>query len=164
MHRLRQPTDEFLTETGIQGVQKSMHEPRVKSAMTAFPYSIDVDAPIGEARALMLEHRVHHLPVTRGGNLVGIVSDRDIKLLLGPELGSPDPKELTVEDAYISQSYIVDLDTPLHEVLTRMAELHIGATLVTHHGRLAGIFTATDACRAFGDYLKERFHPPPDAA
>lgn len=132
--------------------------------MTAFPYSINVDAAIGEARALMLEHRVHHLPVTRGNDLVGIVSDRDIKLLLGPELGSPDPKELTVEDAYVAHGYVVDLDTPLHEVLATMAELHIGATLVTHHGRLAGIFTATDACRVFAGYLKERFHPPPEVA
>ncbi|MCB1684601.1 MAG: CBS domain-containing protein [Pseudomonadales bacterium] len=141
-----------------------MQEPRVKSAMTAFPYAIDVIAPIGEARALMLERRVHHLPVTRGDELVGIITDRDIKLILGPELGSPDPKELTVEDAYVSPGYVVDLDVPLQQVLSTMAERHIGAALVTHHGRLAGIFTATDACRVFAAYLQERFHPPAASA
>lgn len=139
-------------------------EPRVKSVMTPFPYSVELDAPIGQARSLMLEHHVHHLPVTADGQLKGIVSDRDIKLLLSPELGSPDPKELVVEDAYVADSFCVDLEAPLAEVVTAMAERHIGAALVTRHGRIAGIFTATDACRVLGEYLNERFNPPPEVA
>ena len=112
----------------------------------------------------MLEHHVHHLPVTADGALKGIVSDRDIKLLLSPELGSPDPKELVVEDAYVADSFCVDLEAPLAEVVSAMAERHIGAVLVTRHGRIAGIFTATDACRVLGEYLNERFNPPPEVA
>ena len=139
-------------------------EPRVKSVMTPFPYSVELDAPIGQARSLMLEHHVHHLPVTADGELRGIVSDRDIKLLLSPELGSPDPKELVVEDAYVADGFCVDLEAPLAEVVTAMAERHIGAALVTRHGRIAGIFTATDACRVLGEYLNERFNPPPEVA
>ncbi len=141
-----------------------MPEPRVKSVMTPFPYSVALTAPIGQARKLMLDHHVHHLPVTSDGQLAGIVTDRDIKLLLGPELGSPDPKELTVEDAYVSECYAVDLETPLVEVLHAMIEHHLGAALVTGHGRLAGIFTTVDACRALHDHLVSRWHPPPDAA
>ncbi len=76
-----------------------MKEPLFKSVMTPFPYSIELKAPLGEARKLMLEHKVRHLPVTSHHELKGLITDRDIKLLLGPELGSPDPKELTVEDA-----------------------------------------------------------------
>jgi len=142
-----------------------MHgEPRIKSVMTPFPYSVDRSAPIGQARKLMLDHHVHHLPVTASGELVGIVSDRDIKLLLGPELGSPDPRELTVEDAYIDRCYAVDLEMPLAEVVTYMAEHHIGAALVTRHRKLAGIFTSSDACRVLGEHLRERFNPPPEVA
>jgi CBS domain-containing protein len=102
--------------------------------------------------------------VTDNGQLAGIITDRDIKLLLGPELGSPDPKELTVEDAYVAESYVVDLETPLVDVLAAMIEHHLGAALVTGHGRLAGIFTAVDACRVLHDDLKSRWHPPPEAA
>lgn len=141
-----------------------MPEPRVKSVMTPFPYSITLDAPIGQARKLMLDKHVHHLPVTDNGHLAGIITDRDIKLLLGPELGSPDPKALTVQDAYVAHSYIVDLETPLVEVLEAMVEHHLGAALVTGHGRLAGIFTAMDACRVLHDDLMHRWHPPPEAA
>lgn len=136
-----------------------MKEPRFKSVMTPFPYSVELSAPIGEARRLMLEHKIRHLPVTRHHELAGLISDRDIKLLLGPEIGSPDPKELTVEDAYVADCYIVDLERPLREVLHAMADRHIGAAVVTAHGRLAGIFTATDACRAFAEHLDTQFHP-----
>ncbi len=132
--------------------------------MTPFPYSVDIAAPIGQARKLMLEHHVHHLPVTQGGELKGIVSDRDIKLLLGPELGSPDPQDLTVEDAYVENGYSADLETPLAMVVRTMAEQHIGAAVITRQQRIAGIFTATDACRVLAEFLEERFNPPPDAA
>lgn len=141
-----------------------MAEPKVKSVMTPFPYSVSLDAPIGAARKLMLEKHVHHLPVTDGSQLVGIITDRDIKLLLGPELGSPDPKSLTVEDAYVADSFIVDLETPLVDVLAGMIEKHLGAALVTTHGRLAGIFTSVDACRVLHDHLQKTWHPPPEAA
>jgi acetoin utilization protein AcuB len=135
-------------------------EPLIKSAMTAFPYSVEREAPLLDARRLMLEHHVHHLPVTSNHVLCGIVTDRDIKLLLGPELDYPDPRKLTVEDAYVPDAYEVDLNTPLSVVLLEMARRHVGAAIVTGHGRLAGIFTATDACRTFGEWLRERYPPP----
>lgn len=139
-----------------------MKEPLFKSVMTPFPYSVELSAPIGAARALMLEHKVRHLPVTVDHVLRGLITDRDIKLLLGPELGSPDPKELTVEDAYIPDCYVVDLEYPLRKVLRTMEQRHIGAAVATSHGRLAGIFTASDACRIFADHLDRQFHPGED--
>jgi CBS domain-containing protein len=81
-------------------------EPHMKSVMTPFPYSVDLKAPLLEARRMMLDHHVHHLPVTVDHELRGIVSDRDIKLILGPELDYPDPKELKVEDAYVAEAYV----------------------------------------------------------
>ena len=145
-----------------------MKEPLLKSVMTPFPYAVELSAPLGTARKLMLEHKVRHLPVTHGHELKGLVTDRDIKLLLGPEIGSPDPKELTVEDAYIQDCYLVDMDRPLREVLRTMVQRHIGSAVITSHGRLAGIFTATNAFKAFADHLEAQFHPgeddPPDAA
>jgi CBS domain-containing protein len=139
-------------------------EPKIKSVMTPFPHSVDVRDRIGVARKLMLENHVHHLPVTHGHKLDGIITDRDIKLLLGPELGSPDPRELTVEDAYIQDGYTVDLDTPLADVAQTMAQRHIGAAVVTKGGRLAGIFTASDACRELARQLKDRYRVPPEVA
>ena len=102
-----------------------MKEPNLKAVMTPFPYSVSLEEPLAQARKLMLEHRVRHLPVTVDHELKGLITDRDIKLLLGPELGSPDPKQLTVEDAYVEDCYAADLETPLRLVLNEMAEKHI---------------------------------------
>lgn len=136
------------------------HMPPIKSVMTPFPYSIDIDAPINEARAFMHKQNIRHLPVISGGKLAGIVSDRDIKLFLGPDLAYPEADKARVRDVYLSNPYIVDLNEPLDNVLTAMAERHIGSVLVTRDGKLAGLFTATDACRTFADFLRQRFRPP----
>ena len=141
-----------------------VHEPHMKSVMTPFPYSVALTAPLLDARKLMLEHRVRHLPVTQGHELKGIITDRDIKLLLGPEMDYPNPRDLTVEDGYVADAYVVDINTPLSDVVLEMAKRHIGAALVTGHGRLAGIFTTSDACRALGEWLRERFPRGTDAA
>ena len=135
-------------------------KPLLKSVMSPFPYAIGLGDPLIEARKLMLEHHVRHLPVIRDGELAGIITDRDIKLLLGPEFDYPDPREMLVEDAYVEDGYVVDIDTQLTDVLTTMADRHIGAALVTRKGKLAGIFTTIDACRALSALLKD--DPIPD--
>ena len=133
--------------------------PAIKSVMTAFPYSIDIGAPIHEARLFMREHAIRHLPVMENGALVGIVTDRDIKLMLGPDFAYPQESELTVRDVYLDHPYEVNLEEPLDNVLVHMAEHHIGSAIVTRDGKLAGMFTVTDACRAFAEHLREQFHP-----
>lgn len=134
--------------------------PKMKSVMTPFPYDIGLHEPIGKARKMMMENRIHHLPVTENHELKGIVSDRDIKLILGPEFDYPDPKEVTVEEAMVDEPYVVDIETSLITVLDVLASRHIGTALVTKDGRLAGIFSTGDACRELSDRLKEEFGDP----
>lgn len=134
--------------------------PSIKACMTAFPHSVDVEASLAEAQAFMREHGIRHLPVTQGGEhggeLVGLISDRDIKLVLGPDFAYPDAERVKVGEAMIRDAYTVDLDTRLDDVLTHMAEHHLGSALVTRKGRLAGVFTVTDACRHFAEFLREQ--------
>ena len=119
--------------------------------------------PLAEAHAFLRERRIRHLPVTREGELAGVLSDRDIKLALGPDLGSPPERELRVSDVYQPECYVVDAAELLEEVAARMAERHVGSALVTRAGKLVGIFTTTDACRALARLLRDQ-HPdtPPD--
>lgn len=135
------------------------HMPSVMGSMTPFPHAIDVEAPLTAAREMMRERGFRHLPVISEGRLLGILSDRDIKLALGPDLGYAPEGELKVRDVYLADAYTVDGHTPLDQVAGTMAERHIGAALVTQHGRLAGVFTSTDACRALARFLRERFPP-----
>lgn len=136
------------------------HLPQILAYMTPFPYSIDVDAPLAEAHAFLRERHIRHLPVTERGDLVGVLTDRDIKLALGPDLGSPPERELAVREVFQPETYVVDAGTPLLTVAATMAERHVGSALVTRGGKLVGIFTTTDACRALARVLRER-HPEP---
>ena len=127
--------------------------PQVIAFMTPFPHSIDVDAPLENAHKLMREHRFRHVPVMSGGEIVGVLTDRDIKLVLGPDFGSPDEEELRVRDAYVERPCVVPASTPVAKVARVMAQNRIGSAIVTKHGKLVGIFTVTDACRALAEII-----------
>jgi acetoin utilization protein AcuB len=131
-------------------------DPQVIAFMTPFPHSIDVDAPLAAAHKMMREGGFRHLPVTSAGQIVGILTDRDIKLVLGPDFGSPDERELRVRDAYVDKPCVVPASTRVATVARTMAEHHIGSAIVTKNDQLVGIFTATDACRALAEILEGR--------
>ena len=128
------------------------HVPTVKLAMTTFPHSVDIDEPLSRARAMMRRHEIHQLPVTDRGALVGVISDRDIT-----RVARERSDQARVRDACEVDAYIVDHGEPLDRVLLRMARDHIGAALVVRRGKLVGIFTVTDACRLFAEWLRTRF-------
>jgi acetoin utilization protein AcuB len=121
--------------------------------MTALPRSIGIDARVLEARELMTEHDIRHLPVTEDGRLVGVVTQRDIALVLDPELDLPFHEELRVRTVCLLDAYVVEPETPLDAVVAEMARRRIGSALVARSERLLGIFTATDACRLFAEAL-----------
>lgn len=128
--------------------------PTIGSVMTVCPHCVDADDSLLLARAQMQRHQVRHLPVTSAGTLIGVLTDRDLKRALDPDLGLPPLDELFVRDLFVPDAYIVEAAEPLDDVLAHMSAHHIGSALVTTDGRLAGIFTATDACRAFCAFLR----------
>ncbi len=50
----------------------------ISALMTADPVTIDAEADLDTAVALMDEHEVRHLPVLSGGRFVGLLLDRDL--------------------------------------------------------------------------------------
>jgi CBS domain-containing protein len=93
----------------------------------------------------MDEMKVRHLPVREGGKIVGILSDRDLGLLMDNRSSKA---RLTVEDAMISSVYSVNSDRLVSEVAREMLEHRVGSVLVTGgDGGLIGIFTDSDALR-----------------
>jgi CBS domain-containing protein len=127
--------------------------PAVRSVMTPRPHCVGIDDSLLLARALMVRLGVRHLPVKEGEALVGVLTDRDLKRALDPDLALPPKDELFVRDVMVP-AYVVDAGEPLDVVLDHMASDHIGSALVTEHGQLSGIFTATDACRVLCQLLR----------
>lgn len=121
--------------------------------MTPFPHSVQIDSSVGEAAALMRHHRFHHLPLADGDSIVGLITAADIA-----NWGA----SATVREHQMPNAYIVELVTPLDEVLFNMAERHIDCAIVTRHGKLAGIFTHIDAYRTFAAHLRALYAPPPE--
>ena len=137
--------------------------PRIKSVMTPFPHSVAADATLAEAEALMASHHVRHLPVKKGTSLIGVISEREVRLALDPQRGKVDPG-WRVRDVASLDVYVVDLSTPLDEVLAYMARSHVSCALVRKGTRLVGVFTTTDACRLFGEFLCGQDDSPDDVA
>ena len=140
------------------------HMPPVSAAMTPFPYHVQADDPISEVERLMEEHRIRHVPVQDGGRVVGIISQRDLHHLVNPALPRRDHQRIRARDILVPDPYVVEMTAPLDEVLAEMARRQIGSAIVVRHGRLAGILSATDACRVLAEVLRHRFSGSDDAA
>jgi acetoin utilization protein AcuB len=137
-------------------VKKLDRIPSVMAVMTPFPWFVQIEDALGRARELMAEHDIRHLPVTRAGELVGVVSSRDIQLVESTAEAT-ERDGLRVRDACVQDAYIADIAEPLDRVLLEMARRHIDSTLVIRNRKLVGILTVTDACRAFGELLRAMF-------
>ncbi len=70
---------------------------RFESGMVVNPITIAPDATLGEARALMAANRISGIPVVeRGGRLVGILTNRDVRFAADP--GQPVSELMTHEN------------------------------------------------------------------
>jgi acetoin utilization protein AcuB len=115
---------------------------------------VEVDAPLLEAHDLMIDHEIRHLPVVEAGRLVGVVSDRDIAAVDNDGASQQLMERLRVRDVCTLDFYAVPPEEPLDAVLEAMAERRLGSAIVTEGEKIAGLFTATDACRVFAEHLR----------
>lgn len=128
--------------------------PTISKYMTTSPHSIGQEQTLERAHTVMKEFRIRHLPVLEGGKLVGIVTDRDLRLV--ESLSGVDPKTLTVAEAMTPDPYVTTPETGLDEVVSTMAEHKYGAAVILQNGKVVGMFTTVDACRALSELLHSR--------
>ena len=132
--------------------------PTLRTCMTPFPYTVDIHETASDALLKMEEHGIRHLPVTEQHDLMGVVSERDLKNALG---WNKTQVEILVRDIYHPDLYTVELDAYLPGVLRELAERQIGCAVVLRQGKLAGIFTLTDACKHFADSIEHAISEEP---
>lgn len=128
--------------------------PTIQKYMTTSPHTIGDDQPMSKAHQMMREFRLRHLPVMHGGQLVGLLSDRDLHLV--ETLRDVDPKLVPVADAMSPDVYVVTPDTLIDEVVTTMAQHKYGCAVVAQNHKVVGIFTTVDVCTAFAELLHTR--------
>jgi acetoin utilization protein AcuB len=128
--------------------------PTLQKYMTTVPHTIGADQTLEKAEKMMSQHRIRHLPVLDGGRLVGILSDRDVKLV--ESFRDVDPTKTRVDEAYTPDPYIVSPESSLREVCDEMASRKYGCALVCDNHKLVGIFTWIDALNALGELMDSR--------
>ena len=128
---------------------------RVRDLMTAKPITVDPETPMLEARQRMLRERIRHLVVLDDTRVVGIVTDRDVRLNLPSPATSLSVWEInyllpgvTVGGVMTTSVIVVDPDRPIAEAARIMMDHKIGALPVVEEGRLVGIITESDFVRA----------------
>jgi len=130
---------------------------RVGDVMTPDPITVRPEMSVADARALMAKERIRHLLVTgEAGELIGIVTDRDIKRALPSPVTSLSVWEVNdllekvgVGDIMTKAVITVSPWRDARDAALIMVHHKIGALPVTEEGRLLGILTETDLLKAF---------------
>jgi len=119
--------------------------------MTIDPNIISPKATLREAVVLMNKANNRQLPVVEDGKLLGIITDRDIRLAANSPLKEDDPLEqielldnYTVESCMTADPMTITSDTPIYRVAELLSIYKFGALPVTNGDILEGIITVTD--------------------
>ena len=106
----------------------------------------------------MAQARIRHLIVVEDDRVVGIITDRDIRLNLPSPATSLSVWELnfllarlTVRSVMTAAVLVVESHRPIAEAARIMIDHKIGALPVVDDGRLVGIITESDFVRAMAD-------------
>lgn len=114
---------------------------RVYEVMSKQVETVKPTVRASEARTRMRQKRIHHLVVTRGTEVAGVITDRDLG-------GGKLPKSLgtwTVEDLMTTPVVTVTTRTPVRRAARLMKGQSVGSLVVTSsNGKLAGIVTVSD--------------------
>jgi len=153
---------EYLKHVPLPGLasmprHKDKKAVKVKERMTLNAATVKPDDGLKDAIWKMEQGHFRHLPVVDdNGKLIGMLSDRDIRLIR-PSLAFINKQDamvqiwsLTVQQAAVFDPIKVKPETTLKEAAALMLRWHVGGLpVVDDKDRLVGILTYTDLLREF---------------
>src|SRR5690348_4032919 len=127
---------------------------RLRDIMQNTIGTLPADAPEDEALERMRRAGIHHLVIVRGGEVAGVVSERDLA---------------TTESRFRIRRTVGDIMTPavvtaterttVHEAANLMRGRTIGCLPVLRDGKLAGIVTVSDLLTLLGKGKERPVNP-----
>lgn len=116
---------------------------------------------VGQADELMTQNRFRQIPIVVKKELVGIVTDRDVRSFLsGSLLANPHDRDRAfntpIQEIMTTDPITVSPDDDLQEILEVLIEEKIGGVPVVDETEgLVGIVTYVDLLRCFLNHLQE---------
>lgn len=122
---------------------------RVREWMSPDPVTVAPSTSVDEARHLLDTYGVRHLPVVDHGRVVGMISDRDVRLAHRALATAPaDREQVDVAAVMSTPVHVVDADAEIEQAARLMLSRRISALPVLDDGELVGLVTTTDCLLA----------------
>jgi len=116
--------------------------------------TVSMQDRLGVAMKTMVDQNIGSVVATRGEEMVGIVTERDVLRCL---CADSDAAGRAVEDIMSGPLITVDASSSIGEAADRMATRKVRRLLVTREGRICGLVTERDLMRATLDvFIKLR--------
>ena len=121
----------------------------IDTIMTTDLITVPPSATLAEARELMHDHRIHHLPVVDGNDgLVGLLTLTDVLAASDSRLRAKDSrmraKNITISEVMTTDIATVDESASLRQAALFLERHKIGCLPVMSGDKLKGIITDTD--------------------
>jgi acetoin utilization protein AcuB len=124
--------------------------------MTHNPITVNPDTPLSQVMQLMQKEGFRQAPVVDEGNLVGIITDRDIRLAVNL---SPDQQEheeqkkklatLLTKDYMTPGPVTIPATLPAYRAAEMLRLYKFGALIVVENDEIVGIISVTDFLKSF---------------
>lgn len=134
---------------------------KVVDVMTRDPITLTPTETVGQADEVMTQNRFRQIPLVKKKELVGIVTDRDIRSFLsGSLLANPQDRDRAlntpVQEIMTTDPITVSPDDDIQEILELLIEEKVGGIPVVDETEgLVGIVTYVDLLRCFLSRLQE---------
>ncbi len=134
---------------------------KVADVMTTDPVSIAPEDSIQQALDIMDQENIRQLPVTNEKELIGIITDRDIRSFLGGRsLSFLEEQEVAMKTKVVTvmtdKPITLSPEDELREAVELLLEEKVGGIPVVDPGvGLMGIITYVDVLRCFLEQLEE---------
>jgi acetoin utilization protein AcuB len=135
----------------------------VRDFMTTEVTSLQETDSLLDARMVFIRSNFRHLPVLRGKQLVGVVTEHDVKQFAPSLMSGVSPEEYNqvLETTPISQAMTRDPITArpgqsVFEAATTLYTRRLGCLPVVENGELVGIVTTTDMLRLLVRMIREQ--------
>jgi acetoin utilization protein AcuB len=122
---------------------------KIKNWMKSNPKTIHRTALLQEATDLMKKHSIRHLPVVEDDQLVGFITESDLRQFSFPSM----VEEIPVHQVMVLNPITVNANASIETAARLIHDYKIGGLPVLDKKKLVGIITASDLLSAFIEVL-----------